>query len=704
MTQFTQQPLFSTFKGKLLGVLLLLGILPLLIFGLAVIQINSRVLTQQTEHELEGTAKRLSLEIDTYVNDLLSDAGAIAQLPQLTSGDAEQQVPIITQMFEHYGKYGQLAIIDPSSQILQVAREQELIEISHIDSFQRAAKGEQAWVVAPHLFNPDVLILHMHTPILDSSGNVIQVLGSPSSFNGLVNLISSVEGRMEGDANIFIMDDTGRVFVHTNPEIMASTPNYGAPFGLAADGSLSVTSGAYRYQNEQGVNVVALTERIDDLGWTIVVEGDQSIILQPVNTSRLLVIGGLLLSVAAAVITALLMSNRLTEQIDRLQELFVSIRMGDYAARAEVVSKDELGEVAGELNSVLDILGGLIQTRDERDEIQASISELLAQVSTVAGGDLSISAEIGDNITSDIAKSFNVMIEQLRKIITEVKTSTLQVSSAADEIQTTAEQLASNNEAQASQIVNTSAAIDEMSVSIQQVSENARLSAEVGEQARAQAHRGTMAVQNTIEGMERIRVQVQDTSKRIKRLSESSQEIGDIVTLIRSVADRISILALNASIQASRAGEAGRGFAVVAEEVERLSEMSTNAAKDISGRVSTIQQEMKEVSSSMDTTIGEVVNGAYLANEAGQTLVEIGDVSTRLSDLIQSISQATVQQARGSETIAHSMNDIAGVTQQTAAGTKQAAVAISNLATLADELRSSVSTFKLSQNGHAVHE
>jgi twitching motility protein PilJ len=234
-----------------------------------------------------------------------------------------------------------------------------------------------------------------------------------------------------------------------------------------------------------------------------------------------------------------------------------------------------------------------------------------------------------------------------------------------------------------------------MAVSIQQVSENAALSATVGEQATANARQGAQVVQDTIGGMGRIREQVQETAKRIKRLGESSQEIGEIVQLIDDIADRTSILALNASIQAAMAGEAGRGFAVVAEEVERLAERSTQATKQIATLTRTIQGETNEAVAAMESTTREVVDGSQLANQAGQALREIENVSERLAELIQSISLASKQQARGSEALAQSMDEISEVTQQTAAGTKQAAVSISNLATLAEALRNSVSAFRL---------
>jgi twitching motility protein PilJ len=278
----------------------------------------------------------------------------------------------------------------------------------------------------------------------------------------------------------------------------------------------------------------------------------------------------------------------------------------------------------------------------------------------------------------------------------------LQVSSSTHDIQTTAEHLAQGSTTQVSQIVESSAALDEMTVSIQDVSANATLSATVAEQALATARQGTQAVHNTIQGMQRIRTQVQETAVRITQLGERSQEINEVVQLIGDIADRTSVLALNASIEAALAGEAGQGFAVVAQEVERLAQRATTATRQIASLVATIQRETAEAATAMQHSTREVVQGSHLADQAGQALGEIEGVSMHLAELLYSISQAAQQQARGSESLSRAMGEISDVTQQMAAGTAQVAVSIQNLTTLADELRRAVSTFRLptTTNGH----
>ena len=394
-----------------------------------------------------------------------------------------------------------------------------------------------------------------------------------------------------------------------------------------------------------------------------------------------------------AVLLVFLISRAITGQVGELDNILAAIRAGDFSIRAKILAKDELGQAAIGLNSLLD--EGLISSQDERERIQNSIMKLLEDISGVAEGDLTKEAEVTQEITGAIADSFNFMIVELRSVIAGVQETTLSVTSSANEVQTTTEHLATGSEQQSVQIVDTSAAVDEMAVSIQQVSENAESAAKVAQDSLNSAQDGADAVAKTIQGMEGIRQQVQQTAKRIKRLGESSQEIGEIVELIGDIADRTSILALNASIQAAMAGESGRGFAVVAEEVERLAERATESTKRISTLIKSIQSETTEAVAAMEETTREVVGGSGLATEAGKKLGQIQAVSNQLSELIQSISMASKQQARGSESVSKSITEISEVTQQTAAGAKQAAVSIRSLAELADSLRESVGRFKI---------
>lgn len=337
-----------------------------------------------------------------------------------------------------------------------------------------------------------------------------------------------------------------------------------------------------------------------------------------------------------------------------------------------------------------------LRAAEEEDMLhQSAILRLLDELASLADGDLTVTTTVSEDFTGAIADSVNYTIDQLRQLVSRINTTAVQVSSAAQDSQQTALHLAEASDHQAQEIAGASAAINEMAVTIDQVSANAAESALVASKSVSIAHNGSKMVQNTIHGMDTIREQIQDTSKRIKRLGESTQEIGDIVSLINDIADQTNILALNAAIQASMAGDAGRGFAVVADEVQRLAERSAGATKQIGSLVKTIQTDTNEAVKSMEQTTTEVVSGARLAQDAGVALEEIEGVSANLAELIQNISNAARQQASSAGHISNTMNVIQEITSQTSAGTGATAQAIGDLADMALELREFVAGFKL---------
>ncbi len=334
-------------------------------------------------------------------------------------------------------------------------------------------------------------------------------------------------------------------------------------------------------------------------------------------------------------------------------------------------------------------------TADLNQRNQEAILRLLDEMGSLAEGDLTVKATVTEDITGAIADSINFAVEALRSLVTTINETAVQVAAAAQETQATAMHLAEAAEHQAQQITSASAAINEIAVSIDEVSKNSAESADVAQRSVQIASKGAAVVRQTIQGMDSIRDQIQETSKRIKRLGESSQEIGSIVELINDIAEQTNILALNAAIQAASAGEAGRGFAVVADEVQRLAERASGATKRIETLVQTIQSDTNEAVSSMEQTTAEVVAGARLAEDAGLALGEIEKVSNDLADLIQNISEAARQQSAAATNISATMNVIQEITTQTSVGASQTAESIGNLAQLAADLRRSVQDFKL---------
>jgi len=335
------------------------------------------------------------------------------------------------------------------------------------------------------------------------------------------------------------------------------------------------------------------------------------------------------------------------------------------------------------------------QSERENRINQQAIQRLLDEISTLASGDLTVRAQVTEHITGAIADSINYTIDELRRLVAGINSASQQVTSATQEAETVSVKLLKAAQKQAAEIQGAGQSVAQMAQSMTEVSRKANDSSKVAGSSLHAAEKGAQAVQNAIRGMNDIRVQIQETSKRIKRLGESSQEIGEIVQLISDITEQTNVLALNAAIQAASAGEAGRGFTVVAEEVQRLAERSAEATKHISAIVKSIQGDTQEAVEAMERSTQGVVQGTKTADEAERALREIGTVSTQLAELIESISQATQQQAASATKVAANMKVILGITQLTTDGTKQTATSAAKLTALADGLKSSVAGFKL---------
>ncbi|MBU1565000.1 MAG: HAMP domain-containing protein [Proteobacteria bacterium] len=402
-------------------------------------------------------------------------------------------------------------------------------------------------------------------------------------------------------------------------------------------------------------------------------------------------------SVLLAVFIAAKLSRGLTSQVGHIMGLLDEIGRGNYQARTEVVSNDELGVMASTLNGMLDNITVLIQSQEERDTIQESIMKLLEEISALSDGDFTGRAEVTEDMTGAIADSFNAMADQFSDIISKVKVATESVDTTSDQVSRQTMTLAQKNMEQVKEVSGAVLAIEKMAQSIREVATNAQRSATVSRQSRVNAQEGALAVTATNKAMADIREQINETARSIKRLGESSLEIGNIVQIIDDIADRTSILALNASIQAAMAGEAGHGFAVVADEVQRLADNSSNSTKQIDVLVKSIQNEIKEVSNRIDDGISKVVQGSKLADGAHAKLQEIEKVSNDLAELIEAITAATTEQVHVSETISQTMKGVGEISRESSLSSQDTAASMNVLSRTARELHSAVEVFKIGE-------
>jgi methyl-accepting chemotaxis protein len=411
---------------------------------------------------------------------------------------------------------------------------------------------------------------------------------------------------------------------------------------------------------------------------------------------------GLALAVALAVIFVL--SKRVLKPVGELAKFSERLASGDTRARAEFEGKDEFAVIAENFNRTAAKVAHAATNQQAQDSLQRGITDLLNMINQVARGDLTIRGKVTNDALGNVVDSVNFMLDNFTKLLERVRKAAIDVSGSANQILDAADDMTAGATQQDQEITNTSSAVEELTVSMKQVSNNAEASAEAARRALDAAEQGNRAVSDTLEGMQRIRASVQATAKKIKSLGDRSLEISEIINVINDITEQTNLLALNAAIEAARAGEAGRGFAVVADEVRKLAEHSRSATKDIAALIKAIQAETNEAVVVMEEGTREVEVGAGLADQAGKALEAISSVVRQSAELVQEISLASKQQVRGTEGVANAMQIISSITRQTTQGARQTASTVGNMVRLSEQLNEALAQFRSARAQEASQE
>jgi twitching motility protein PilJ len=388
---------------------------------------------------------------------------------------------------------------------------------------------------------------------------------------------------------------------------------------------------------------------------------------------------------------------------DNMQSQFESVIRGDMNPRATVYTEDEFGKLATSFNQMIQtILASTTEAQRKAEEqeqakedLQRQVIRLLDDVEGAARGDLTVQAEVTADVLGAVADSFNLTIQNLREIVQQVKIAARQVSDGSKENENFARNLAQDSLRQAEDLSVTLNSVQMMTESIQRVAESASEAEQVAKLASQTALKGGEAVERTVAGILDIRETVAETTRKVKRLGESSQEISKIVGLIAAIASRTNLLALNASIEAARAGDAGRGFAIVADEVRQLADKAAKASKEIEQIVLQIQSETGNVQQAMDLGTQQVIDGTKRAEQARQSLSDIIQVSQRIDALVRSITEDTVKQTETSRTVAQVMQSVELTAQETSQESQRVSASLQNLVGVARSLQESVERFRV---------
>jgi twitching motility protein PilJ len=410
----------------------------------------------------------------------------------------------------------------------------------------------------------------------------------------------------------------------------------------------------------------------------------------------IIVITGGLIAVALGLGIGYWIAQFFSENLSHIAQIAQLAGSGNYQSRAKVTTKEEIGQMATGFNSMLDyITTALAKAEGERDELQKRLMVFLVLVSDVGKGDLTKRGEVTADMFGNLADAFNLMIQRFSQLMKQVRESAERVNKSAGTLRDGAGQMAGTAKQQADESTKTLNAVEQLALSMRQVSATAGASSESANQVLQATERGRVAVQETVQDMQSIRSSVQRMSKQVKALGDRSLEISQIVSTIRDIAGQTNLLALNAAIEAAGAGEAGARFAVVADQVRKLAESSTGATREIADLVKVIQTETQDAVVAMEHETQAVEAGSASALRTGEVFKEISGIAQRSSELAQTIASAAVSQTASTDQVGLSIKEFAGGTRETQKATDSARATVEDMAKLAEGLTTSVAQFKL---------
>ncbi|NJM27134.1 MAG: hypothetical protein HC856_00600 [Pseudanabaena sp. RU_4_16] len=429
----------------------------------------------------------------------------------------------------------------------------------------------------------------------------------------------------------------------------------------------------------------------------------QELVTELRNNGGLIALAAALASGSIAALIGMHVAKTIKRSTDNLQSQIELVIRGEMNPLATVYAEDDFGKLSSSFNQMTQsILASTTEAQRKAEEqeqakedLQRQVIRLLDDVEGAARGDLTVQAEVTADVLGAVADSFNLTIQNLREIVFQVKVAAKQVSEGSKENESFARSLSSDALRQAEELSVTLNSVQMMTESIQRVAESAREAEQVAKLASQTAIKGGEAVELTVTGILEIRNTVAETTRKVKRLGESSQEISKIVGVISQIASRTNLLALNASIEAARAGEAGRGFAIVADEVRQLADRAAKASKEIEQIVLQIQSETSTVQQAMDVGTQQVIDGTKKAEQARQSLTEIIQVSQRIDTLVRSITEDTIKQTETSRTVAQVMQSVELTAQETSQESQRVSASLQNLVSVARGLQESVERFRV---------
>lgn len=678
-----------------------------------------RSMREQIMTSEQNTAAEVANKVAFYMRERFGDIQIMANLtilinPELRATRTQQdKQKALDSFIKAYTIYDSIAAFDLQGNVIAQSTGEPLNNHSDYSYFQAAMKQNKPILSQPILSKSSgMMAVYLAAPIKDSqTGQNIGVIRARMPVKYLRDVILAVK-----DAHNYLLDDRGQIFAASNESEFTAIQSLPAKLEPASD-----RFAVFNQLQKSTVNQTIVTQKnlvsyipfsefedefraqLPNLGWSTITTVDKDLAFSTQRELLLSFVIGTLLVTAAVAALASIVGLKATQPIIQAAEAVKKIGQGEFDLRIPITGKDELAELGLNINKMAGQIQDLLhlqeteakRQRQEKEKLQQGVMGLLLDVEGAKKGDLTVRAEMTDGAVGSIADAFNATLKKLQTLLQEVQTVSTEVGQLSLAGEGSVQQLSESALTQAQEIDLTLTSIDEINQSIQTVAGYAQEAAQIARNGSIQAKEGDLAMDATVNSIEKIRTTVANTAKKVKQLAESSQEIAQIVEIISGISEKTNLLAFNASVEAARAGEHGEGFRIVAEEVRRLADRITEATKDIQQLVTTIQKDTTSVLEGMETSTAEVVNGSELVRMTKLNLQSLAETSKKIDEYLKSISTNTINQTNTSKQVNEKINGIALVAKTTSNEAQNVVQSLRTLVAEAENLQSSVSQFKL---------
>ena len=719
-------------RWKVTGLAIAISTIPLLVIGSTAYYFADKSITKQIIEVEEIETADLQDKVYRFMRERYGDIQVMANLDIFTNPTAtpEQKVAALERMKAAFAVYDSIGLFDLQGEPIAQTKEGKKLG-NHLNrTYIQAALQVNGAVLSQPAISTTKGSFSIYAASTIKDKNTGQPIGFIRARIPVKNLEEIIQNYKTGSKQYYLLNEAGEVFLGPEGEYVIQRSSSGSD--LADDSQYqytsvaldSIFSGVKSLQGSKEVSSTIATninsnseylmslappyqmEGLPELNWKAILARDTDVAFAPQKQLRLTLILGTSIVILLVAVTATIVVNRGTRPIISSAETVKKLGQGELDARIEVQGADEIAQLGSNINLMADQIQALLKQqeaeaqkqRQEKEQLEEAIYTLLEEVSDATEGDLTVRANLDSMELSTVADLFNAIIDNLQEIAIEAKRSTNQVGSSLKQNESAIRLLAEQAINEAKETRDTLTSVEQMSQSIQEVAANASQAEKIVDDTYSTVQQSSSNMEKTVGSILDLRTTVGETAKKMKRLGESSQKISQVVSFIEEIALKTNVLAINASVEAGRAGEQGHGFTIVAEQVGALAAQSAAATKEIASIVTAIQMETQEVSQAMELGTSQVVESTRLVESTKQSLGIVLEKSQDINQLIRSISQKTVSQASTSQTVTNLMQQIAELSEKSSESSKEIMRSMVETAQVAQNLESTVAKFKVTSD------